>query len=189
MNLHVDAPRQRVRARAPHCARADIEGGDGRCALRGRGEGDHAAAGAQIGHATSGREPGFHHHIDEQLRVLLRNVNLPGGDDDVARLLFVTRAKRIGLTLEQIAELLHVWDGVNCGTTYDRITGLVADKRSEIAERIRELQRFAQQLDEVGAALDEITPPATCRPDLSCCLPETNADAAIVVELIPRPRR
>ena len=51
----------------------------------GRGEGDHAAAGAQIGHATSGREPGFRHHIDEQLRVLLSNVNLLGGDNDVAR--------------------------------------------------------------------------------------------------------
>jgi DNA-binding transcriptional MerR regulator len=110
-------------------------------------------------------------------------------DDDAARLLFVTRAKRIGLTLEQIADLLQVWDGVNCTTTYARVTDLVAAKRSEIGERIRELQQFAQQLDEVGAALDEITPPETCRPDLSCCLPETNADAAIVVELLPRPRR
>ena len=110
-------------------------------------------------------------------------------DDAAARLLFVTRAKRIGLTLEQISELLQVWDGVNCATTYERMTDLVADKRVEIAERIRELQNFAAQLDEVGAALDEITPPATCRPDLSCCLPETNADAAVVVELLPRPRR
>lgn len=110
------------------------------------------------------------------------------GNDDVARLLFVTRAKRIGLTLEQIAELLQVWDGVNCGTTFERITGLVAEKRTEIADRITELQQFAQQLDDVSAALDEITPPATCRPDLSCCLPETNADTAIVVDLIPRPR-
>ena len=110
-------------------------------------------------------------------------------DDAAARLLFVTRAKRIGLTLEQISELLQVWDGVNCATTYERMTDLVADKRAEIVERIRELQNFAAQLDEVGAALDEITPPATCRPDLSCCLPETSADAAVVVELLPRSRR
>lgn len=62
-----------------------MEGGDGRCALRGRGEGDRAAAGAQIGHATSGREPSIRHHIDEQLRVVLSNVNLLGADNDVAR--------------------------------------------------------------------------------------------------------
>ena len=110
-------------------------------------------------------------------------------DDAVARLMFVSRAKRIGLTLDQIGELLQVWDGVNCATTYERVTELVAEKRTEIGERIRELQQFAAQLDEVGAALDEITPPVTCRPDLSCCLPDTNADAAIVVELLPRPRR
>ena len=33
------------------------------------------------------------------------------------RLLFITRARRLGMTVEQVAELLGIWDGANCATT------------------------------------------------------------------------
>jgi DNA-binding transcriptional MerR regulator len=102
-------------------------------------------------------------------------------DDTAAgRLLFVTRAKRLGLTLDQIAELLPIWDGVNCGAAHEQITRLVETKRAEILGRIRELERFAEQLDEVRVALDETPPPTTCLPDLSCCLPSADDDTEIV---------
>jgi DNA-binding transcriptional MerR regulator len=109
-------------------------------------------------------------------------------DDAASRLLFVTRAKRMGLTLEQIAELVQVWDGVNCGAAHERITQMVDTKRAEIADRIRDLEQFAEQLNEVRATLDDIPPPATCLPDLSCCVPATAENAAIVVELLPSAR-
>jgi DNA-binding transcriptional MerR regulator len=99
-------------------------------------------------------------------------------DEAAARLLFVTRAKRIGLSLEQISEVLPIWNGVNCAATHDEIVLLIDTKRTEVLERMRELQRFAEQLDEVRIALEETPPPVACLPDLSCCVPETG-DASV----------
>ncbi len=110
-------------------------------------------------------------------------------DEAAARLLFVTRAKRIGLTLEQIAEVLPIWDGVNCAATHDQITRLVDAKRAEVVERMQELQRFAEQLDEVRAALEEEPPPVTCLPDLSCCVPTADDTPASVPIGLPTRRR
>jgi DNA-binding transcriptional MerR regulator len=106
-----------------------------------------------------------------------------------ARLVFVTRAKRLGLSLEQIAELLPVWDGVNCGATHEEITRLVDAKRVEVEDRIRELRQFAEQLDDVRDALLESPPPAACRPDLSCCMPAADGVETVAVALSPpKPR-
>lgn len=50
-------------------------------------------------------------------------------DEDAAtRLLFVARARRLGLTCEQITELLPVWDGSNCAAASDRVGRLIDDK-------------------------------------------------------------
>jgi DNA-binding transcriptional MerR regulator len=106
-------------------------------------------------------------------------------DATAARLVFVTRAKRLGLSLEQIAELLPVWDGVNCGATHDEITRLVDAKRAEVEIRIRELQQFADQLEDVRNALLESPPPAACRPDLSCCMPAAEDVDTVAVALAP----
>jgi DNA-binding transcriptional MerR regulator len=102
-------------------------------------------------------------------------------DDEAAtRLLFVTRAKRIGLTLDQIAELLPIWDSVSCAATHEQVSRLVDAKRAEVLERIRELRRFVGQLDEVREALEEAPPPVACLPDLSCCVP-TGEDQPVSV--------
>lgn len=103
-------------------------------------------------------------------------------DEAAARLLFVTRAKRIGLTLEQIAEVLPIWDGVNCAVTHEEITRLVEAKRADVLARVQELERFAAQLDDIRVALEDAPPPAACRPDLSCCVP-TAQDASPIAFL------
>ena len=106
-------------------------------------------------------------------------------DDAAAQLLFVSRARRMGLTCDQITELLPIWDGTNCEAAHGRVTQLIDDKKAEIADRIAELQSFVAQLDVVRAALDAAPPPAACRTDLSCCVPETNA-GPVMIELQPR---
>src|SRR5262245_49319823 len=106
-------------------------------------------------------------------------------DEAAARLTFVARANRIGLTLDQIAEVLPIWDGVNCAATHEEITRLVDAKRAEVVERMQELQRFADQLDDVRIALEESPPPAACLPDLSCCVP--NAEDETPVTLLGTP--
>lgn len=108
-------------------------------------------------------------------------------DEAAARLLFVTRAKRIGLTLEQIAEVLPIWNGVNCAATHEEIVRLIDTKRAEVLDRMGELERFAEQLDEVRIALEEAPPPAACLPDLSCCVPE--AGSATVTPIAGMPTR
>jgi DNA-binding transcriptional MerR regulator len=107
-------------------------------------------------------------------------------DAAAARLLFITRARKMGLTCDQIAEVLPIWDGVNCGAAHEQVTRLVDEKRSEILERVTELQRFLEQLDDVHRVLNEAPPPVACLPDLSCCVPETDGDSAPVMLLSGR---
>ena len=109
-------------------------------------------------------------------------------DEATARLLFVTRAKRIGLTLEQIAEVLPIWNHVNCAATHDEITRLVDEKRAEVLERVHELERFAAQLDEIRVALAEAPPPAACLPDLSCCVPNPQDATVTLLDGLPTRR-
>jgi DNA-binding transcriptional MerR regulator len=121
----------------------------------------------------------------ERIGLVAAPARTPSGYRDydesaAARLLFVTRARRMGLTCEQIAEVLPAWDGVNCGVAHEEVTRLVEAKRAEIAERIAELQRFAAQLDEVGTTLQQTPPPTECRSDLSCCIPDAGGEGAPV---------
>ena len=94
------------------------------------------------------------------------------GPQAEARLLFITRGKRMGLSLEEIAELMAIWDGTNCGATKDRLVALLAGKRAEIAEQIRELRSFEEQLAELQQTVAGSPTPATCDTDLECCAPE-----------------
>ena len=43
--------------------------------------------------------------------------------DDAAagQLLFITRARRMGLSCEQVTSLLPVWAGTNCGAAHERV--------------------------------------------------------------------
>jgi DNA-binding transcriptional MerR regulator len=106
-------------------------------------------------------------------------------EDAAARLLFVTRARRMGLSCEQITALLPIWAGTNCGAAQNRVGQLIEEKQAEIAERISELEQFAAQLDAVRAELDATSTPEACRADLTCCLPES-AGVAVAIELRPR---
>lgn len=92
-------------------------------------------------------------------------------DNASTRLLFVARARKLGLTCEQIVELLPLWGGTNCTSTQDEITRLIKDKKVEIAARIKDLTTFAAQLDSVLTLLDASPPPPACRTDLTCCMP------------------
>lgn len=107
------------------------------------------------------------------------------GEDAAARLLFIARARRMGLSCEQVTSLLPVWAGTNCGATQERVTRLIEDKQADIAHRIAELEQFSAQLDDVRARLEAEAPPQACRADLSCCVPESTG-GPVAIELMPR---
>jgi DNA-binding transcriptional MerR regulator len=108
--------------------------------------------------------------------------------DDSANLLrFITRARHMGLSCDQITALIPVWEGTNCSAARERVGRLVDEKQDEIAQRITELESFAAQLDGVRASLDAEAPIAECRSDLTCCMPES-AGKPIAIEF-GAPRR
>lgn len=88
-----------------------------------------------------------------------------------ARLLFISRGKRLGLTLDEIRELMIVWDGTNCSATKVRMAELVTAKRADIVTRIRDLEQFVGQLDAVHVNLVGSSGSDRCSADLQCCAP------------------
>jgi DNA-binding transcriptional MerR regulator len=110
------------------------------------------------------------------------------GEDSVTRLLFLARARGLGISCEQIAELLPAWRGTNCVSARDRVVSFIDEKRAEISARIAELAGFAEQLQRVRDTFDAVPAPASCRTDLSCCLPAT-ANTVVPLELLNPLRR
>lgn len=104
-------------------------------------------------------------------------------EDSATHLLFVSRARGLGMSCDQIAELLPAWHGTNCVSARDRIVSLIDEKRAEISARVAELSGFAQKLKEVRDSLDAVPAPAACRTDLSCCVPAT-AGVFVPVEML-----
>ena len=94
----------------------------------------------------------------------------------------------MGLTCDQINDLLPIWNGTNCEAAQKRVTQLIDDKLTEIAMQIAELEGFAAQLDQVRTALASAPAPAACRTDLSCCVPATET-GPVTIELQPRRTR
>ena len=92
-------------------------------------------------------------------------------DESATRLLFISRARRLGLNCDQVASLLPIWGGSNCTSAHDEVGRLIEDKKAEIATRIAELSAFVAQLDAVRAELEAAPPPTACRTDLTCCVP------------------
>lgn len=63
---------------------------------------------------------------------------------DLERLEFITRAKTLGLSLEEIKDILTLKDGgsLTCRTVYDRLS----QKVQEIENSIRQLQALREEL-------------------------------------------
>jgi DNA-binding transcriptional MerR regulator len=106
------------------------------------------------------------------------------GEEAAARLLFIARARRMGLSCDQITSLLPVWGGTDCGAAQARVFQLIEEKQAEIAARIAELRQFSAQLAAVRTDLEAEPAPEACRSDLSCCVPESKG-GPVAVELQP----
>jgi DNA-binding transcriptional MerR regulator len=86
----------------------------------------------------------------------------------VDRLHFVRRGKQLGLNLEEIAELLALWDGDRSAPVAHRLRALVADKLAQTHSRIAELVTFASQLQDVVSGLEGDPGDGACGPDCAC---------------------
>jgi DNA-binding transcriptional MerR regulator len=109
-----------------------------------------------------------------------------------ARLEFIGSAKLLGLPLEEIRELLEVWEQGVCGRVRRQLQPLVAARIAEAQRRIAELSAFADRLAAVHEELGGPAPTQACGPGCGCVPAEPSAargaPGAVLVELTdPRP--
>ncbi|GLW51289.1 MerR family transcriptional regulator [Streptomyces sp. NBRC 14336] len=90
------------------------------------------------------------------------------GPDAVERLAFISSAKLLGLTLEEIRELLDVREEGVCASVRARLLPLVAERITETGARITELRAFAARLAAARAELSGPAPEGACGPDCGC---------------------
>ena len=95
------------------------------------------------------------------------------------RLVFITRARNLGLSIEQIAEMLGIWDGNNCETTRTHLGEIIDNNLHELAQRIADLEAFASELRHARSTLDN--GPAVCEPGLVCCTPAMSTETPVVL--------
>ncbi|MCX6464015.1 MAG: MerR family transcriptional regulator [Pseudonocardiales bacterium] len=85
----------------------------------------------------------------------------PGGyrsysEADVERVRFIAAAKHLGLPLDQIRDLLGVWDGGMCREVRDELRPMVAAQVSAAEERIQDLRAFRDRLTAALAHLADL---------------------------------
>ncbi len=75
------------------------------------------------------------------------------GENEVVRMTFIVRAKRLGLSLEEIAELLESWSENRRRKTREHLRRLMQAKLEELRCEIEELSVFETQLEEAYESL------------------------------------
>jgi MerR family transcriptional regulator, copper efflux regulator len=69
-------------------------------------------------------------------------------------LAFIGRAKRMGIPLEQVSELLELWTAGGCRPMQKQIRELLAGRVGEVRTQRKELAAFGQQLEGLLARID-----------------------------------
>jgi DNA-binding transcriptional MerR regulator len=120
----------------------------------------------------------------------------PGGyreyaEPDLDRLRFLARARGLGLALDEVRDLLAVWDGGSCATAQAQLSGLVTAKIADLDRRMSDLERLKGDLAQAQAALTGTTTTGGCGPDCACMTatrPDDDKAAVDVPFLTSRPQ-
>ncbi|HZM39419.1 MAG TPA: MerR family transcriptional regulator [Acidimicrobiales bacterium] len=113
--------------------------------------------------------------------------------DDVTltRLAFVARAKQLGCTLEEIADLVAVADDERCGPVQRRFHALITDKLAAAERQVAELSAFRGQLRAAALALAGEPVDGPCDAGCACltAAPPDQPDIACSLAIGERPAR
>ncbi|HEX2783070.1 MAG TPA: MerR family transcriptional regulator [Ilumatobacteraceae bacterium] len=96
-------------------------------------------------------------------------------DHTLDRLAFIARAKQLGCSLDEIADLTIAWDGGQCGPIQDRLREVVTDKLASARQQIVELMTLTSELQQAAATLELHRPDGPCD-DLCGCVSEATVD-------------
>lgn len=111
-------------------------------------------------------------------------------DSTLARLQFIARAKGLGCSLEEIAELTKSWETGLCSPVQTRLQSLVDAKIADAQARIVELTGLTAELQQAAAVLSTHTPDGPCDDRCGCTsspVAEAVPVAPVPVALIPKP--
>jgi MerR family copper efflux transcriptional regulator len=89
-------------------------------------------------------------------------------DKDLDTLRFIGRAKRLGLSLEEIAELVPLLDAERCAPVQEQLRALVGDKIVETQRRTGDLVGLLGQLQRMAAWLDAPPVDGACDDRCAC---------------------
>jgi MerR family transcriptional regulator, copper efflux regulator len=89
-------------------------------------------------------------------------------DGTLTRLAFIARAKQLGCSLEEITDLVDIWDGERCGPVQKRFHDLVTTKLADAQRQIAELAALSDQLRHAAAQLAGPAIDGPCNEDCAC---------------------
>jgi MerR family copper efflux transcriptional regulator len=127
----------------------------------------------------------------EEIGLLPESTRTPGGyrtydERALERLAFIARAKQLGCTLEEIAELTTAWEGGRCGPVQERLRTVVAEKITTARTQIVELTTLSGELQRAAAALERHRPDGPC--DDQCgCVTEVADQTTFAINLTAKP--
>ncbi|KAF0965762.1 MerR family DNA-binding protein [Rhodococcus sp. T7] len=104
------------------------------------------------------------------------------GEEAVERLSFISSAKHLGLPLEEIRDLLEVWERGVCAQVRQRMLPMVTDRIAHADNRIAELSAFAARLAGVREELTGSAPAGACGPDCGCLTATTATPVPVPLE-------
>lgn len=105
----------------------------------------------------------------------------------VETLHFIARAKRLGLSLDEISDLVALFDDRRCAPVQDRLSALLTDKIAEAQDQVARLIAFTAQLQAAAARLGAHTPDGPCDEDCGCTTDAPAAAAPVGVVLSSKP--
>jgi MerR family copper efflux transcriptional regulator len=109
------------------------------------------------------------------------------GDATLERLGFITRAKQLGCSLDEIAELTRAWEAGRCAPVQQRLRALIDAKVTEAQARIAELTVLTADLQRVAAGLGAHTPDGPCDDSCGCVSTPAAAIEPAPVALTSKP--
>ena len=110
-------------------------------------------------------------------------------DHTLDRLAFISRAKQLGCTLDEIADLTIAWDGGRCGPVQDRLRAVVADKLLTAQQQIVQLVTLTSDLQRAGATLENHRPEGPCDDNCGCVTDGSDTTEPVTPRLVALGRR
>lgn len=91
------------------------------------------------------------------------------GLEEISRLAFINRAKLLGLTLEEIRDLVSLAARCNEGEILPRLENVLEEKLQETERKMAELAAFKENLLYYQRRLSEADPTTSCDLEASFC--------------------